>query len=68
MQEQLSKSDNFNLGRAESSIQALSEWVDSLQGDTHAEVLRIVQDKVEQLRRKIAYFQLLENIKPTINN
>lgn len=57
----------YDLGRAETAIVALNEWVDNLQSDSHTEVLRIVEQKVEQLRRKIAYYQLQDH-KPTFTN
>lgn len=59
MLKNLTNKEAFDLGRAQSALDSLNAWLDSLDALSDAELLRIVLDKIVQLERKIRYYKLL---------
>ncbi len=53
----MNTSNEYQLGRAEMALELLGKWADDLQ-DGSEDVLAIVEQKIDELHKKIKYLQL----------
>ena len=61
MLDKLNKQESFDLGRAQSALDSLNDWLSNLDVGTDTELLRIVLEKIEQLEKKIRYAMLMKD-------